>query len=66
MIVRRVLQYGIAFLCIFLVLSCISIYEHRDVLISYFSNSLSSVIGIGLYLLIYAFGIGLMIKALFR
>lgn len=66
MIIRRILRYGIAFLCIFLVLSCICLYEHIELLSSYFSSSLSSAIGIGLYLLIFGVGIGLMVKAVFK
>lgn len=66
MVIRRTLKYGIAFLCIIFVLSCICLYEHREILSSYFSNSLSSVVGIGLYLLIFGIGIGLMLKAVFK
>lgn len=66
MIVRRILKYGIGFMCSFLVLSLISLYEHRDVLSEYFSTAFSSIIGVGLYILIFAVGIGLMLKALFR
>lgn len=65
MILRRVLSYGIAFLCIFLVISVICIYEHRDFLASYFTDSISSAAGIGLYLLIWGVGIGLVIKSAF-
>lgn len=66
MIARRILRYGIAFVCIFFVLSCISLYQHREILSSYLSNSLSAAVGIGLYLLLFAVCIGLMLKALFR
>ena len=66
MLISRILKYGIAFLCIIFVLSCICLYEHREVLSSYFSNSLSSVIGVGLYLLIFGLGLGMMIKPLFK
>lgn len=66
MIIRRILKYGIGFLCVFLVLSFISLYEHREILSQYFSTAFSSLIGIGLYILIFAVGIGLMLKALFR
>lgn len=66
MVLRKILKYGIAFLCIIFVLSCICLYEHREILSSYFSNSLSSVVGIGLYLLIFGIGFGLMIKPLFK
>lgn len=66
MVIRRILKYGIAFLCVIFVLSCICLYEHREILSSYFSNSLSSAVGIGLYLLIFGIGFGLMIKPLFK
>ena len=66
MIFRRILRYGIAFLVILFILSCICLYQYRDALVAYFSSSLSSAVGIGLYILIYAVGIGLMLKALFR
>lgn len=66
MLTRRVLKYGIAFLCIFLVISIICIYEHRDFLASYFTNSISSVAGIGLYLLIWGAGMWLIIKSVFK
>lgn len=66
MIAKRVLRYGIAFLCVFLVVSLICIYEHRDFLASYFSSSLSYAAGIILYLLIYGVGIGLILKSLFK
>lgn len=66
MIIRRILKYGVIFLCIFMVLSCICLYEHRQVLSIYFSSFLSSAVGIGLYLLIFGGGILLMIKALFK
>lgn len=66
MIIRRILKYGIVFLCIIFVLSCICLYEHRGVLSSYFSDSLSSVIGVGLYLFIFGLGIASMIKAVIR
>lgn len=66
MLVKRVLRYGIAFLCILLVLSVICIYEHRDFLMSYFTSSLSSIAGIALFLLISVVGIGLIIRSVFR
>lgn len=66
MIIRRVLKYGIAFLCVFLMISLICIYEHRDFLASYFTNSISSAAGIGLYLLIWGAGMWLIIKSVFR
>lgn len=66
MILRRILRYGVAFLIIMLILSCICLYQYRDALSAYFSSSLSSAVGIGLYVLIFAVGIGLMLKALFK
>lgn len=66
MILRRILRYGVAFLVIMFILSCICLYQYRDALAAYFSSSLSSVAGIGLYILIYGVGIGLMLKALFK
>lgn len=66
MLTRRILKYGIAFLCIFLVISIICIYEHRDFLASYFTNSISSAAGIGLYLLIWGAGMWLVVKSVFR
>lgn len=66
MIFQRILRYGIAFLCIFFVISCLCIYKYRDYLEAYFSNGLSSLAGIGLYILIFAVGIGLMLKAVFK
>lgn len=66
MLFRRFLRYVIAFLCIFLVISLIVVYQYRDVLATYFSSTLSSGVGILLYLLVYAVGIGLLIKAVIR
>lgn len=66
MILRRIIRYGIIFAGIILVLSILSIYKHWDILSAYFASSIYSLAGIGLYLLIYGFGIWLMIKSLFR
>lgn len=66
MIFRRVLKYGIAFLIILFILSCVCLYQYRDVLAAYFSSAISSAFGIGLYILIFAAGIGLMLKAIFK
>lgn len=66
MILQRILRYGIALLCIFLVLSCICLYQYRDYISTYFSNSISSALGIGLYILIFVVGIVLMLRALFK
>lgn len=63
---KRLLIYGIVFLVLLFLLSCISIYMHIDYLSSYFSSSLSAAGGSLLYLLIFGVGIGLMIKALFK
>lgn len=66
MIFRRILRYGIAFLIILFIISCICLYQYRDALAAYFSSFFSSAVGIGLYVLIFAAGIGLMLKALFK
>lgn len=66
MLAKRILKYGIAFLCTFLVVSLICIYEHRAFLASYFANSISSVAGVCLYLLVWGVGLGLIIKSVFR
>ena len=66
MLAKRILTYGMAFLCIFLVISIICIYEHRDFLAAYFTNSIYSVAGIGLYLLIWGAGMWLIIKSVFK
>lgn len=66
MIFRRILRYGIAFLIILFIISCICLYQYRDTLAAYFSSSVSSAVGIGLYVLIFAAGIGMMLKALFK
>ena len=66
MIFRRITRYGIIFLVIILILSFFSIHKHWDVLSAYFASSISSLVGIGLYLLIFGFGIWIMVKSLFR
>lgn len=66
MLFKRVLSYVIAFLALLLILSIICLYQYRDVIASYFSNTFSSVVGIGLYLLIYVVAFALMIKAVIR
>ncbi len=63
---RRIAKYGIASAIIFLILSVVSIYKNWDFLVSYFSNSLYSIGGVVLYLLIYAAGFFLLFKAIFR
>lgn len=66
MIIKRILRYGIAFLFILLTISLIVIYQYKDFLAAYFSNSISTVLGTGLYLLIFAVAIILMFKAILR
>lgn len=66
MLFKRVLSYCIVFLVLLLILSIICLYQYRDVIASYFSNTFSSVVGIGLYLLIYVVAFALMIKAVIR
>lgn len=61
---RRISKYGIALVVMFLVLSIISISKNWDFLVSYFSNSLYSIGGVVLYLLIYAIGFALLFKAI--
>lgn len=63
---RRIAKYGIALAVIFLVLSVISIYKNCDFLANYFSNSLYSIGGVVLYLLIYGVGLALILKAVFH
>jgi len=63
---RRLSKYGIAVVAIFLILSAISIYRNWDFLVNYFSNSLYSIGGVVLYLLIYAVGFALLFKAIFH
>lgn len=63
---RRIAKYGIALAVVFLVLSVISIYKNWDFLVAYFSNSLYSIGGVVLYLLIYGVGFFLLFKAIFR
>lgn len=63
---RRISKYGIALAVMFLVLSVISIYKNWDFLVDYFSNSLYSIGGVVLYLLIYAVGLFLLFRAIFR
>ncbi|WP_294823336.1 hypothetical protein [uncultured Eubacterium sp.] len=63
---RRIAKYGIALAVMFLVLSIISIYKNWDFLVSYFSNSLYSIGGVALYLLIYGVGLALILKAVFH
>ncbi len=66
MILRRVLKYGIVFLCLFFVISCISLYEHKEILSEFFSSSLSSAFGVGLYVLIFVVGFVFMLRPLFK
>ena len=66
MILRRLMKYGIAFAVIMLVLSFLSISKHWDALSAYFANSFASLAGIGLYVLIFGFGIWMIIKSIFR
>lgn len=63
---RRIAKYGIALAVMFLVLSVISIYKNWDFLVTYFSNSLYSIGGVVLYLLIYGIGLALILKAVFH
>lgn len=63
---RRISKYAIALAVMFLVLSVISIYKNWDFLVNYFSNSLYSIGGVVLYLLIYAIGFALLFKAIFH
>lgn len=63
---RRISKYGIALVVMFLVLSVISIYKNWDFLVDYFSNSLYSIGGVVLYLLIYAIGFALLFKTIFH
>ncbi len=63
---RKISKYGIALAVMFLVLSVISIYKNWDFLVNYFSNSLYSIGGVVIYLLIYAIGFFLLFKAIFR
>jgi hypothetical protein len=64
MIFKRILGYVIAFFVIMLVISCISIYQHRDLLFAYFTQSLSGMFGLGVNLFLYGFLIFLLIKAI--
>lgn len=66
MIFRRIVKYVIAFAVIILILSIFSIYKHWGFMAEYFTNSISSLAGIGLYLLIYAFAFWLLIRSVFR
>ncbi len=63
---RRIAKYGVALAVIFLVLSIISIYKNWDFLVNYFSNSLYTIGGVVLYLLIYGLVFFLLFKAIFR
>lgn len=63
---RKISKYGIALAIMFFVLSVISIYKNWDFLVNYFSNSLYSIGGVVLYLLIYGVGFFLLLKAIFR
>lgn len=63
---RRILTYLIAGAVLFFIISCIVIYQHKDYIVQYFSNSLSASSGLILYLIIFGIGISLMIKAVLR
>lgn len=63
---RRILTYLIVGAVLLFILSCIVIYQHRDYLAQYFSNSLSASTGLILYLLIFGVGIGLLLRAVVR
>lgn len=63
---RRISKYGIALAVMFLISSVISIYKNWDFLVNYFSNSLYSIGGVVLYLLIYGVGFALLFKAIFH
>ena len=63
---RRILVYGIVALVALFILSCITIYQHRDVMAQYFSTSLSSLGGVLLYIFIFGIGIAFLLKAILR
>lgn len=63
---RRLMKYALAAVIIFFILSIISVVKNWDVVTGYFTNSLYSVGGIILYLLIYALGFSLLFRAVFR
>lgn len=66
MILKRIFVYLITFLVITLIVSVFSVIRHWDIIAAYFANSVSSLAGLALYLLIIVFGIGLIVKSLFR
>lgn len=63
---RRIMLYAIIFLVVLFVLSCISVYMHKEVLTASFSNTVSSLSGLGLFLIIIFIAFGLMLKPFFR
>lgn len=63
---RKIEKYGIILAVMFLILSIISIYNNWDFLVNYFSNSLYSIGGVVLYLLIYGIGFVLLFKSIFH
>ena len=64
MIFRRIMAYVVVFVVIFLIISCISIYQHREMLFEYFTSSLSAMLGVGFNLLAYGLLIFLLVKAI--
>ena len=60
------MRYVVVFAIIILILSFFSIYKHWGVLSAYFASSISSLAGIGLYLIIFGAGIWMMVKSIFR
>lgn len=66
MIVNRILRYVIVFLCVLLAVSLIVIYQYRGFLATYFTDSFSSAVGLGVYLLIYGAAFFMLIRAIVR
>lgn len=61
---RRILTYLIVALAALFILSCITIYRHREYLAQYFTSSLSAAGGIFVYVLIIGVGIAFLLRAL--
>ena len=66
MIVNRILRYLIAFLVVLLTVSLVVIYQYRGFLATYFTDSFSSAVGVGLYLVIYGAAFIMLIRAVVR
>lgn len=66
MIFKRIIRYVGIMAVLFLILSIISVARNWDYMMNYFSNSLYSVGGVVLYLLIYAVGFFLLFRAIFK